>query len=216
VKIDKLANFLIVVLLLSSPLVGAESKYPAADFKPKVVYQDTDYKHTGSSSASSSKSVSRKSVADPKYPAANFQPEVLYQDKNYKPSETSSGTTASSSESNASDDQVDGGSAIPSEMLGVIVLVLAGLVFYIKRSKFDTQPSGKKAERSTNENGTTGVAAYLSRKMPKLSGVDKYLESRENFPSSGVAKYMAKKVVSIKEAAVLKKTGVEKYVRKQS
>jgi hypothetical protein len=206
VKIDKLANCLIAVLLVSSPLVGAESKYPAADFQPKVVYQDSGYKHSGASNASSS-----KSVVDPKYPAANFQPEILYQDEEYQHSEASSETIASSSESNASQADAVG---IPSEMLGVIVLLLAGLVFYIKRTKFDTQSSGKTAG-STESNGTTGVAAYLSRKLPKLSGVAKYLDSKEGSASSGVAKYMAKKIVSVKKVASSKATSVEKYVRKQ-
>ena len=46
-----------------------DSKYPAANFQPKVIYIDKDVvKET-------------KSAFDPKYPAANFQPKVVYIDK---------------------------------------------------------------------------------------------------------------------------------------
>lgn len=39
---------LLTALLLASPLVGAEAQYPAADFKPAIIFQDTDLiaKHT--------------------------------------------------------------------------------------------------------------------------------------------------------------------------
>jgi hypothetical protein len=33
---------LVTALLLASPLAGAESHYPAADFKPTIIFQDTD------------------------------------------------------------------------------------------------------------------------------------------------------------------------------
>ncbi|MEN8259125.1 MAG: hypothetical protein ABFS02_00820 [Pseudomonadota bacterium] len=39
----KLTKALGAALLLASPLTGAETQYPAADFKPTVVYQDADY-----------------------------------------------------------------------------------------------------------------------------------------------------------------------------
>jgi len=42
VKNNNLTNGLFAALLLSSPLVGADSKYPAADFQPTVVYQDSE------------------------------------------------------------------------------------------------------------------------------------------------------------------------------
>lgn len=219
-KIVKLVYISFSFLLLSSPLVNAESKYPAADFQPKVVYQDSEYKPSASS-ASSSRS---KSAVDPKYPAANFEPEVVYQDKNYKPSKSSSSTSrpssssaSSASSSGAADSESSSESeaGISSEMLGLIVLILVGMVFYFKRSQSGAQPSSrsKAASSSAAENGgATGVTAYLSKKVPKISSVDRYLESKDDYPASGVAKYMAKKVVSVKEAAAQKVTGVEKYL----
>jgi len=49
-----------------------DSKYPAANFQPKVIYLDKD------AVKSSTKSTGEKSVFDPKYPAANFEPKVIY------------------------------------------------------------------------------------------------------------------------------------------
>ena len=53
-----------------------DSKYPATNFQPKVIYQDQEAKAAGSK-----QSMGEKSVYDPKYPATNFQPKVIYQDK---------------------------------------------------------------------------------------------------------------------------------------
>jgi hypothetical protein len=39
-KSNLTAGFL-TALLLASPLAGAESQYPAADFKPEIIFQDT-------------------------------------------------------------------------------------------------------------------------------------------------------------------------------
>lgn len=78
-KVRNLTNGLLVSLLFSVTAVEADSKYPATDFQPKVVYQDSSYKHSGSSAATTSGGA--VSVADSNYPAANFQPEVLYQAK---------------------------------------------------------------------------------------------------------------------------------------
>lgn len=59
---------------LSAPfcVFATSDDYPAADFQPKVLYQDE--------SVSSSANTGSKSSFDPDYPAANFQPKVLYVD----------------------------------------------------------------------------------------------------------------------------------------
>ena len=54
VKIINIKNGAFAVLLLASSVAGAESQYPASDFQPKVVYQDTEYKHQGSSAPAAS------------------------------------------------------------------------------------------------------------------------------------------------------------------
>lgn len=77
-KDNNLTIGLIATLLLASPLVGAEEQYPAANFEPVIVYQDTDY--IGSQSASES---GAQDVDFSETPAANFEPVVIYQDKEY-------------------------------------------------------------------------------------------------------------------------------------
>jgi hypothetical protein len=42
VKKNTLTKGLFTALLLASPMVGAESQYPAADFKPVIITQDAD------------------------------------------------------------------------------------------------------------------------------------------------------------------------------
>ena len=79
------------VLLLSSAVASADQQYPAADFQPEVLYQNSDYiaKETPKAAPAKAAAPVAKAAAvevDSKYPAADFQPEVLYHDPNYKPS----------------------------------------------------------------------------------------------------------------------------------
>ncbi|GFO75713.1 hypothetical protein BPLS_P3086 [Bathymodiolus platifrons methanotrophic gill symbiont] len=53
-----------------------DSKYPAANFQPKVIYLDKSAVQAQGSSATSF--TGEKSVYGPKYPAANFEPKVIY------------------------------------------------------------------------------------------------------------------------------------------
>ncbi len=86
----KLILRLLISGIISTPLLAVansdDSKYPAANFQPTVIFADESAK-TSSASAQSS-------VFDAKYPAANFQPKVLYVDA----SVASSGTTGKKSE----------------------------------------------------------------------------------------------------------------------
>lgn len=50
--------------------------YPAADFKPSVVYLAPDFASHTSGAASGA-----RTAHDPKYPAATFEPTVVYQAK---------------------------------------------------------------------------------------------------------------------------------------
>ena len=54
-----------------------DSKYPATNFQPKIIYQDKE----AIKALDSEKYPGEKSAYDPKYPATNFEPKVLYQDK---------------------------------------------------------------------------------------------------------------------------------------
>lgn len=226
-KKNNVKKGIFTALLLASPLVTAGTQYPAADFQPKVVYQDKDYQHEGGAgSSSTSVSLGEKAKADANYPAATFQPEVVYHDTEYK---HNAGLAASKSiplatwteavESAVEEKYADEVEAIAedssiSPLLTIVVLVVAAFLFS-KKSKGSAKSTGS-AERvvaSANTSGLTGVARYLHEKSPKLTGVAKYLEENQSAPKSGVAKYVAKKVVAAKRAAAEKTTGVEKYMR---
>ncbi len=223
-KISKLTKGLLVSFLLSATVAEADSKYPATDFKPIIVYQDSDYKHTGSTTSSSSskaKFVAEVSVADPDFPAANFEPEVLFQDKGYKHTKdkvSPSSATASTSVSRLAVEETETAQAESEEsslslILGLAVLAVAGFVFYSKSAK-KTVPVRKTAVRpvevTTSGEAISGVDKYLEGKAgAKPSGVSKYLEER-NTAVSSVSKYVAKQKVSARLASV---TGVEKYLK---
>ncbi|KAF3978243.1 MAG: hypothetical protein HFP77_02875 [Methylococcales symbiont of Iophon sp. n. MRB-2018] len=220
---SNLTNGLLVSLLFSVTAVEAESKYPATDFQPKVVYQDSNYKHSGSSSASSpsSKSSRKISVADANYPAANFQPEVLYQAKGYKHTKGSvSNSSASSSDSSAVESSESAEEDSSNILLGLMLVAVAGFLFYKKGNQSTPakrKASGRKIVASNNSENASGVAKYLeSRAGPLVSGVAKYLEGRESVASSSVAKYLAKQKVSARIAEAENASGVEKYLRDRS
>lgn len=234
-KISKLTGGLLVSLLLSASVAMAESKYPAADFQPKVVYQDSDYKHSGSSASSSSKKAGGEvSVADSNYPAANFEPKVVFEDTGYKHTKGKAVTASSSSsssaqnvnvEQNSTDTTSEGDESSMGLILGLIAVAVAGLMFN-KNQLFSNIKSVKKATprrkarvqqavaSNTDGENASGVARYLETKVTTApSGVEKYLEERVGTSTSGVAKYVAKQKISARLASV---TGVEKYLKDRS
>lgn len=218
-KIQKLIRGLIVALVLASPVVGAKD-YPAANFQPTVIYSDTDDKQSTSSSTSSHKA--EISQPDSNYPAANFQPTVVYSDAGYKhqSSNTSKKTTIASPslEESMVEESVEESEDSIVTLFGLLVLAAVGFVL-LKRKSLSAPATPKKRSHVISETkvtGSTGVARYLSKNMPELSTVAKYLRDKNSkVPTSGVSKYMAKKVVAAKAAAVTKITGVEKYLRDQ-
>ncbi|GFO73129.1 hypothetical protein BJAS_P3747 [Bathymodiolus japonicus methanotrophic gill symbiont] len=226
-KKNNLKKGIFTALLLASPFVTAGTDYPAADFQPKILYQDESYQHQGSGSSSSSQG--EKSTADANYPAANFQPEVLYIDKGYqhkagtvtnssvplKRAAVSSAAPVEAETTTSSDD------SSMNPLFAIVVLGVAGFL-YSKAAKGTAKPKQAAVSRKPvnsgnfrNADGVSGVAKYLQNKVPKLSSVDKYLEANQVAPKSGVAKYVARKVVAAKKTASEKVTGVEKYMRNQ-
>lgn len=222
-KINNLTQSVFIGILIASPLVNAESDYPAADFKPKVLYQDSDYKAT-ESAGSEAASASSAAEDDAKFPAANFKPEVLYKDENYKPSKSvepsTSRNTSVANETWKSEikEIVNESSKVKQEssstpLIALVVLAAAGFLFFKNRGTSSTA-SVEEKKYTRDPSGLTGVARYLDKKNPRSSSVAKYIEKLENTPKSSVDKYLAKKIVAEKsEAAVSKATGVEKYLR---
>lgn len=222
-KINNLTNGLVATLLLASPIVGAETEYPAADFKPKVIYQDVDSSKSASTPAKQTNSV-EATEADSKYPATNFEPKVLYKDADYKPSKFT-GTTSTSSASErtkAADTEVSAPvkteeDSMMSYLLGLIIFAVAGFIFLSKREPKDKV--SKAPAYTSHASGLSGVARYLRKhNMVAATGVARYLEShaeteKEKAATSGVEKYLEKQARSAKEAAAQAGTGVEKYMR---
>jgi LPXTG-motif cell wall-anchored protein len=229
VKKNNLTKGAFAVLLLASTVAGADQKYPAADFQPEVLYQDSDYIAKTSPSATTAKaaastpkaapSATASNDVDSKYPAANFQPEVLYHDPNYKQSapvkaavskkEVGSSQVESVSES-VSAPETSEEASMSSYLIGLVVLALAGFYLFKKSSKATVQK--KVSAPAKTSYSLTGVAKYLN----KISGtgVSRYLEKNVKSTSvTGVAKYVAKQAVSPKESAGKAATGVEKYMR---
>ncbi|WP_428356647.1 hypothetical protein [Methyloprofundus sp.] len=234
-KKNNVKKGIFTALLLASPFVTAGTDYPAADFQPKVIYQDESYQHQGS--ASSSSSAGQKTKADANYPAAAYEPEVLYIDKDYKhksgstsnnsvalkkytetSSETATQEPSSSEESSSEESSLN-------PLFAIVVLGVAGFLYSKQaKGKGASKPkktyAARKAQASSgdfrNADGVSGVAKYLQNKIPKLSSVDKYLEANKSAPKSGVAKYVARRVVAAKKAASENVTGVEKYMRNQN
>lgn len=244
-KISKLTNHLMLVSLLSISVevIAADSEYPATDFQPKVVYQDEDYKHTGSSestSSSSSSSSNKKSKgetssADPAYPAANFQPEVLYQDDDYKHTKDSASSSSRKSSSSAKTTSSEVGSGEESTssddssmnlIIGLALLAAAGFAFYSKNLKKSSGAKKPKRVVRTKRKATSSEAKTVVATSSE-SGVAKYLEGKNGAEPSGVAKYLderntavstvskyvAKQKITARVASV---TGVEKYLKDKS
>ncbi|MDD1614893.1 MAG: hypothetical protein LUP98_09630 [Methylococcaceae bacterium] len=246
-KKNNLTTGAFAVLLLASAAAGADQKYPAADFQPEVLYQDSGYIAKNSPSTSTSTSTTATATAkvpassseassgaaagndvDSKYPAANFQPEVLYNDPSYKPSASVKKAVSKeevgskSVESQSVDSQSESAAAAPKEesslssyLIGLVVLALAG--FYLFKKSSSKATVQKKAPAAAPAKAsyalTTGVAKYLNKVSG--TGVSRYLETHVKSASAatGVAKYMAKQAASPKEAAAKAATGVEKYMR---
>ncbi len=222
-KIINLTNGALAVLLLASSMVGAETQYPAADFQPKVVYQDPDYKPAPSSTQKTAAAPS--SATDSKYPAANFQPKVVYKDPTYKhtaatPTSAGAGAAQKSAAEPASETATATEKAEESNsnyLIGLVVLVLVGVVLFRKKS--GTEGREAKASyraASGSAGGVTGVAKYINRISG--TGVTRYLEKQvksavASTAATGVAKYMAKQGDSAKSSASEAATGVEKYMR---
>lgn len=221
VKNNNFTKGLMAAMLLASPLAGA-TEYPASDFQPKVVYSDSDYKHTESAPAASTSS-KKASKPDPRYPAANFEPKVLYKDSGYKhKADTVAAPKASSAASTSSAEAVAESAQEGSDntmLFGLIALAAVGFFFFRKGGAAASAParstgSAPASAYRAEQGGLTGVAKYLADKEVKVTGVARYLESKEQSePTTGVAKYMAKQVVAARQAAAERVTGVEKYLR---
>lgn len=216
-KIINITNGAFAALLLTSFVASAESQYPASDFQPKVLYQDTEYKHEGASASAAAAAPSAK-PADSQYPASDFQPKVVYSDPSYKhsaaaPSTPSAGAGSMAAESGATTETKKEESNFVY-LVGLAVLAFVGFIFFRKQA----QPEGYAAagQARSAAAGATGVARYLSRKAG--TGVSRYLEQQvkaatSSVSATGVAKYLASQKPSSEGASSKPLSRVEKYLR---
>jgi len=184
-----------VAILLASPLAGAESKYPAANFQPGVVYQDQDLisKHAArpaqavppSSSTSTSSASNNKAVVVEKASKADAPGTVV------------------------KDDPFSSNAPI---LLGV--LGLFGLAFWLSKR------SGAKAESAAPvqaaavapvapASGETGVARYLKSIGATTASVGAAAAE------TGVARYIKNLPAATVQAAA-SETGVARYLKNLS
>ena len=228
-KNNNLTRGAFAVLLLASTVAGADQQYPAADFQPEVLYQDSDYIAKNSPSATTTKapastpkatsSAAESNEYDSKYPAANFQPEVLYSDPNYKHtksvkaavSKEEVGSTTVESQSVSATAASKKESSMSSYLIGLVILALAGFYFFKNRSTATVQKKAPAPAKTSY--ALTGVAKYLNKVSG--TGVSRYMEKhvKSGSATTGVAKYMAKQAASPKTTAAKAATGVEKYMR---
>jgi hypothetical protein len=206
VKKNNLLQIAVTTLLMANSFVAiAGTQYPAADFEPKVLYQDASVK----SSAPTAPTATTKSAPeatpsapvveeafDARYPATNFEPKVLYSDASYKHTKSApSINTASSVSENESVAKVEKEGDSNLLFLGLLAAAAVGGFAFAKSSK----TSAKVSHHSVYASGETGVTRYLNARIPKVSGVSKYLE-RNTIPTN-VARYIARQNVAHKSSA---------------
>jgi hypothetical protein len=229
VKKNNLTRGAFAALLLASTVASADQQYPAADFQPEVLYQDSDYIAKNSPSTAKAKApaspakttseIVESNEVDSRYPAANFQPEVLYTDPNYKHNEPVK-TTVSKEEAGSKpvESQSASATAVSKEessmqnyLIGLVILAVVGFYFFKKQGTTTVKKKAPSPARTSS--ALTGVSKYLNKVSG--TGVSRYLEKHVKSPTAttGVAKYMAKKAVSAKTTAAQAATGVEKYMR---
>jgi len=191
VKKSTLTKGLCVAVLLASPLAGAESKYPAANFEPGVVYQDKDLM---------AKHASRPTQAVPhssSTPTSNTSNKTAVVEKASKAD--APGTVVK-------DDAFSSNAPI---LLGVLGLL--GAVFWFSKR------SGSKAESSAPvqvatvapASGETGVARYLKSIGATTASVGAAAAE------TGVARYIKNLPVATVQAAA-SETGVARYLKNLS
>jgi hypothetical protein len=157
-------------LLLISTVAVAETEYPAADFKPAILFQDLD-------ANKASKQNKPSTAAAPSVQSRQADTSASTIAEPSTPSTTS--TTAESSNLNA--------------LIGLAVFAAAGFFFFTRQPK---QGAKSQVSRSSNYSGLTGVARYLKETgKADGTGVARYLEKQvvateEKTGSTGVAKYL--------------------------
>jgi hypothetical protein len=174
---ERILKGIFAALLLASPIVGAESKFPAADFEPKILFQDSDLiaKHAA------------RPIQIITSPTSTFTEEA---------------TETAGSLSGNSGAQSDNALA-QNYPIALVVLALIGFALWGgkgPRSKKAVESQGTSAVVLNGTPGDTGVAKYLKSIGASgnlgvgETGVAKYLKSLTDSVASaaetGVSRYL--------------------------
>lgn len=191
-KKSTLTKGLCVAVLLASPLAGAESKYPAANFQPGVVYQDHDL-------------ISKHAAR----PAQAVPPGASAATSNNKAVVAEKASKADAPGAVVKDDAISGNAPILLAVLG-----LFGLAFWLSRR------SGSNAEKAAPlqavavapvapASGETGVARYLK----SIGGAAASVGAAA--AETGVARYIKNLPAATVQSAA-SETGVARYLKNLS
>jgi hypothetical protein len=166
VKKINLTKGIFAVLLLVSTMAVAETEYPAADFKPAILFQDLDANKAAKQNKPSTAATSNTQSRQDDSVSAAVEPSV-------------SSTTEEPSNSNA--------------LIGLAVFAAAGFFFFTRQPKSQgTESQGRRSDYV----GLTGVARYLKETGKSAgTGVSRYLDkqvvtTKGKTGSTGVAKYL--------------------------
>lgn len=148
--------FIVISSLAILGAVQAEEEYPAAYFKPYIVYQAPEIAEQAAAESSSTvadvavAAEAEEQAADP-YPAADFKPEIVYQDQE-QIAALDQGSASNESVGSAEPEKAEATPAeaaaftpaapvvisdeggFPSSVLGMIAAVLAGMFWIMQKS----------------------------------------------------------------------------------
>lgn len=214
-KKNDLTKGLFATLLLASPLVGAEPQYPP-EFKPQILFQDSDYiaKHSRLTPPPASTEQAKPAAETVKQSQPVTAPAAIP-----APAKETTETQAEKPAS-AKDDPLT-----QNYPIGVIVIALAGFIFWSSRqpgSKAQQASSPSAAVLSGTVGGETGVAKYLKsleassvEKTVAQTGVAKYLKGLETTKTAApVAAPAPVATAAPAPAPASVETGVAKYLKR--
>ena len=199
-KVHNLTKSVLVALLVASPLVGAETQYPAADFQPEIIKQDAEL-------------ISKHAEAGKTQAASDTKPAAATVSKSESKTEATPAPVASAK-------KTEEDSNLPM-ILGA-ALAAAAAFWFLRRGKSAPADASYVASAPAAKTGTTGVERYVSNQAASIdsnaTGVARYVasmaESAPAKPQTGVAKYVVSLAATESTAGSSTKqpTGVEKYV----
>jgi hypothetical protein len=194
-------NVFLMGLVLTSFMAKAED-YPAANFQPKVLYSDTDYKPPASAAPSSSTAAeSSVSVDDSKYPATNFQPKVLFSDESVasssKPKVKKIVKKSVPAKKSTSNSKITPSASIKPQnkeedssmtiLLGLVVLGVAGYLYTQKTKKpakvARRRATFKRVVVASSRAGASGVTKYLKARDKPVRAAKKKVTRRKRSPA---------------------------------